>query len=120
MCCYKVLQIQRNSTDKEIKDAFLRLAKLYHPDINKGLNAPEDFRQVHEAYTSLRTAQARSLYEISVLEEARAQNPFHYAYPSGKPTHGAKECPSIHLAISSVFPSILDKCMTAHAFCDAI
>lgn len=75
-CCYRILQINRSSTDKDIKESFIRLAKLYHPDINKKESAPQEFREIHEAYTALKDVQARRLYEESLRAVTHEQQPF--------------------------------------------
>ncbi|MBL0848930.1 MAG: molecular chaperone DnaJ [Candidatus Liberibacter ctenarytainae] len=61
---YKVLGVNRNATDKEIKSAFRSLAMQYHPDKNQGNSQAEaKFREVTEAYEVLRDPQKRSLYD---------------------------------------------------------
>ena len=77
-CLYKVLKVSRSSSDKEIRDSFIRLAKIYHPDVNQCDTAPAMFRQVHEAYTSLKDAKARSAYELSLLKKVHHYSPSHY------------------------------------------
>lgn len=47
---YKILGLQPNATVVEIKRAFRKKAKLYHPDINKAPNATEMFILISEAY----------------------------------------------------------------------
>lgn len=51
---YDVLGVTRNSTIKEIKAAYFRLSKLYHPDRNDGPEAAEKFREITEAYECLK------------------------------------------------------------------
>lgn len=46
---YEVLGVSKDATDKEIKSAFRRLAKEYHPDLNKAPDAAEKFKEVQEA-----------------------------------------------------------------------
>lgn len=50
---YKILEINENSSIEEIKQAYRRLAKKYHPDINKSPGAQERFIQINEAYEVL-------------------------------------------------------------------
>ena len=45
---YEVLGVSKTATDKEIKSAFRRLAKEYHPDLNKAPDASEKFKEVQE------------------------------------------------------------------------
>ena len=61
---YEILGIQRSSTDKEIKQAYRRLARQYHPDVNKNdKNAEEKFKQINEAYEVLSDKNKRKLYD---------------------------------------------------------
>ncbi len=60
---YEVLGVSKNATDDEIKSAFRKLAKKYHPDINKDKDAPEKFKEVQEAYAVLSDKQKRSQYD---------------------------------------------------------
>jgi curved DNA-binding protein len=61
---YKVLGVQRNADDKEIKKAFRKLAQQYHPDKNPGDKAAEaKFKEINEAYTVLSDSDKRSKYD---------------------------------------------------------
>lgn len=60
---YKILQVPVNATAAEIKAAFRRLAKLYHPDKNTGYADEEKFKQIKEAYETLSNAQKRARYD---------------------------------------------------------
>lgn len=61
---YIILQIATNATYAEIKAAYRRLAKLYHPDRNSGGYADEEkFKQVKEAYETLIHPQKRARYD---------------------------------------------------------
>ena len=46
---YEVLGVSKNATDDEIKRAYRKLAKKYHPDLNKAPDAAEKFKEVNEA-----------------------------------------------------------------------
>lgn len=50
---YSILSLDRDCTRDEIKSAYHRLAKQYHPDVNKSPGASEKFRQISEAYEYL-------------------------------------------------------------------
>ncbi len=61
---YKILGVSRDADEKEIKKAFRRLAREYHPDMNKGdKSAEEKFKEVNEAYEVLSDKEKRSRYD---------------------------------------------------------
>ena len=60
---YEVLGVSKNASDDEIKSAFRKLAKKYHPDINKDPDAPEKFKEAQEAYAVLSDPNKRSQYD---------------------------------------------------------
>lgn len=60
---YEVLGVSKTATDEEIKRAFRKLAKQYHPDINKEPGAEEKFKEIGEAYAVLSDATKRRQYD---------------------------------------------------------
>ncbi|NLF01482.1 MAG: J domain-containing protein [Anaerolineales bacterium] len=61
---YKTLGVDRNADEKEIKRAFRRLARKYHPDVNPGdAAAEEQFKAVNEAYEVLSDSEKRAKYD---------------------------------------------------------
>src|SRR5260370_8042701 len=60
---YEVLGVSRSSGDDEIKKAFRRLAKQYHPDANKEQGAEARFIEINEAYEILSDPQKRAAYD---------------------------------------------------------
>ncbi|HEY3928599.1 MAG TPA: molecular chaperone DnaJ [Candidatus Koribacter sp.] len=61
---YEVLQVQRTSTDVEIKSAYRRLAMQYHPDRNpENKEAEEKFKECNEAYAVLSDGEKRAAYD---------------------------------------------------------
>jgi curved DNA-binding protein len=60
---YKVLGVQRGAGEDEIKKAYRKLARKYHPDVSKEANAKEKFQEVSEAYETLRDKEKRAAYD---------------------------------------------------------
>ena len=61
---YKILEVDKSANQAEIKSAYRKLAKQYHPDKNKGdSKAEEKFKQVAEAYDTLGDTKKRAAYD---------------------------------------------------------
>ena len=60
---YEVLGVSKTATDSEIKSAFRKLAKKYHPDVSTEENAEEKFKECQEAYAVLSDANKRKQYD---------------------------------------------------------
>jgi molecular chaperone DnaJ len=60
---YEVLRIDRNCTNEEIRSAYLKLAKQYHPDVNKDPGSDEKFKMLTLAYEALSNQRNRDLYD---------------------------------------------------------
>lgn len=60
---YEILGVDKNATEAEIKSAFRKLAKKYHPDVSKEPDAEEKFKEAQEAYAVLSDANKRSQYD---------------------------------------------------------
>lgn len=61
---YKILGVSKNATEKEIKSAYRKLARKYHPDVNQdNKNAEDRFKEINEAYEVLGDAQNRTKYD---------------------------------------------------------
>ena len=61
---YAVLGVSRTATVEEIRGAYRKLARQYHPDVNKESGASERFKQVTEAYEVLSDAERRQRYDM--------------------------------------------------------
>lgn len=60
---YKVLGVERGAGADEIKKAYRKLARKYHPDVSKESNAEERFKEVAEAYEVLKDPEKRQAYD---------------------------------------------------------
>jgi molecular chaperone DnaJ len=60
---YDILGVSRNASGDDIKSAYRRLAKQYHPDVNREAGAEEKFKEVNEAYAILSDDQKRAAYD---------------------------------------------------------
>lgn len=60
---YKTLSVSRDAKEDEIKRAYRKLARKYHPDVSKEANAEEHFKEVQEAYEVLKDAKKRAAYD---------------------------------------------------------
>ena len=84
MDLYNILEIKPNATDSEIKKAYHKLAKIYHPDKNKDKNAIEKFQKIQSAYEILINDKTRLEYQnmddkdkssfVEVLEKVLKKN----------------------------------------------
>lgn len=63
---YEILGIKREASEKEIKQAYRKLARKYHPDLHKGTNKErneEKFKEINEAYEVLSDPEKRNKYD---------------------------------------------------------
>lgn len=60
---YKILGVNRDTSDAEIKKAYRKKARQYHPDVSKEANAEERFKEINEAYEVLGDKEKRSQYD---------------------------------------------------------
>lgn len=60
---YEVLGLDRNASEDDIKRAFRKLAKTYHPDVSTDPNAEEKFKEINEAYQVLSNPQRKAKYD---------------------------------------------------------
>jgi curved DNA-binding protein len=60
---YAILGLERGATEEEIKKAYRRLARKYHPDVSREKDAEEKFKEVAEAYEVLKDPHKRAAYD---------------------------------------------------------
>lgn len=73
---YDTLGVKPDATDAEIKSAYRRLARKYHPDVSKEAGAEEKFKAVNEAYEALREPSRRKAYDQLRAGGYRGGDPF--------------------------------------------
>jgi DnaJ domain. len=60
---YKIMGLSRNSTQDEVKRAYRKLARKYHPDVSKEKDAEAKFKELGEAYEVLQDPEKRAAYD---------------------------------------------------------
>ncbi|KAH8358760.1 hypothetical protein KR093_002241 [Drosophila rubida] len=73
---YDVLNVPTNSTLSEIKEAYIKLSKKYHPDVNSSTSDPEEFVKVCEAYKVLYKSASRAKYDYRLKTQFHADKSF--------------------------------------------
>jgi len=61
---YATLEVSENASEAEIKKAYRKLARQYHPDVNKEANAEEKFKEINAAYEILSDKQKKQQYDM--------------------------------------------------------
>jgi molecular chaperone DnaJ len=66
---YEVLGVEKTSTNEQIRSAYLKLAKQYHPDMNNDEGAEEKFKSITTAYEALNNQRNRDLYDAYMYSD---------------------------------------------------
>ena len=74
---YGTLGVTRNASASDIKKEYFKLAKKYHPDVNKTPEAAEKFAKINNAYETLSDEGKRRVYDqTGMTGDEQAQDPF--------------------------------------------
>ena len=63
---YKILQVENDATNDDIKKSFRKLSMKYHPDKNNGKD--DKFKEINEAYETLRDPQLKQRYDLQLQD----------------------------------------------------
>ena len=61
---YETLEVSENASESEIKKAYRKLARKYHPDVNKEASAEEKFKEINSAYEILSDKEKKAQYDM--------------------------------------------------------
>ena len=88
---YEVLGVKRDASADEIRKAYRKLAKEFHPDLNPGKPAAEArFKAVTAAYDILSDTEKRARYDRGEIDETGAERPRYSYRPHAESAHGWK------------------------------
>jgi hypothetical protein len=90
---YKVLGVDQDADADEIKKSFMRLAKQYHPDVNRDDPGGERFKEISEAYRVLSNDERRQEYDAVRSPLGRFRTPWAWPPPPGRPTGTSAQAP---------------------------
>lgn len=83
---YAILEIQQGATSEQVREAYKKQVRIWHPDVNNAANANARMQKINEAYLILKDAEARQLYdgEFNRYKSFMAMSFKTYNEPSGK------------------------------------
>lgn len=109
---YSALGIARTASEDEVRKAYRKLARKYHPDVSKEADAEVRMRDINEAYDVLRDKEKRAAYDALADRVARGGHPEHdFQPPPGWDTgfefhRGPNQGPADHADFSEFFSSL--------------
>jgi curved DNA-binding protein len=91
---YKIMGLQHHASKEEIKRAYRKLARKYHPDISKEAAAEANFKKVSEAYEVLRAPKKRAIYDrldpnLKSWQQADRDSSFEFSKGEFNDLHGS-------------------------------
>lgn len=78
---FSLLLVSEKANDQEIKSGYRRLARQWHPDVNREPEAPEMFKKISNAYQVLSDPQKRARYQAGLAFERESDKPSRYNPP---------------------------------------
>jgi molecular chaperone DnaJ len=78
---YDILGVSKSADDKEIKNAYKKLSKKYHPDVSSEPNAENKFKEISEAYSVLSDKSKREKYDYTKSNPFASGDPFRTSNP---------------------------------------
>lgn len=103
---YKILGIETSASEDDIKKAYRSLAKKYHPDVNKEIDAEEKFKEINEAYQILGDENKRRAYDLGLNDNTNSYQSQSNPYRNASYFYGkiCPECRSINHFQNRVCP----------------
>lgn len=86
---YKTLGVSKTASEQEIKSAYKKLARKYHPDVNKSPGAEDKFKQISMAYEVLSNKDKRAEYDQIREASTRSNNTANGGWSSNRQTGGS-------------------------------
>lgn len=107
---YKTLGIERTASEEEVRKAYRKLARKYHPDVSKEPDAQERMREVNEANDVLRDKEKRAAYNALADRVAQGHGTAEPGWDQGFEFHrGPHSGPADHADYSEFFASVFGK-----------
>ena len=94
---YQILGVSRDSGTQEIRRAYYRMAKSWHPDLNHARDAKSRFQEISRAYSVLSDPSARAVYDGTAPDpwvRNRRRDYYRYGTSSGRPASPGNEPPA--------------------------